>query len=291
MTFPHSILTDKDQSSLTAFINGEAYTTDNTNPSWDRIVELVKNGDTSVVPLFDARNAAAQKFEAVTDRVSLRGNSLYFDGDVIRTELANHIVRAIGQKSSFMPLVRFMEKLNANPSENSREQLYAFLERHDFTINEQGNILAYKGVSRARTSISSGYAIVDGVEHNGHIPNEDGSVISMPRSRVEDNRDVACSHGLHAGTYAYANGFGPVVLLVEVDPVNVVSVPSDCNDQKIRCCKYTVLEQIDSEYDSAIYESDPEDYDDEEDDFDSEAAESEYAEPKSYYYSSTPWVS
>lgn len=265
MTFPHSILTDGEKSSLTVFIDGEAYTTDNSHPRWSNIVDLVKQGNYSVVDLFDLRATAAKSFEQVTDRVSYCGGELFFDGDPIRSELSHVIVGLIeGGAKDFMPLVKFMEKLAGNPSDNSRDQLYNFIAKHDMTITEDGNLLAYKGVRFNRDSVHAGYAIVDGVEHNGHIPNNDGSVISMPRSRVEDNRDVACSHGLHAGTYAYAKDFGELVLAVEIDPVHVVSVPSDSNDQKIRCCKYKVLNVVEEKLSGPVYvvydEDDEEDW-------------------------------
>jgi acyl carrier protein len=52
---------------------------------------------------------------------------------------------------------------------------------------------------------------------------------------------VGCSHGLHAGSLAYARGWAERVILVEIDPADVVSVPGDENCQKLRCCKYTVV--------------------------------------------------
>ena len=35
------------------------------------------------------------------------------------------------------------------------------------------------------------------------------------------------------------------MLIVEIDPADVVSVPSDCNCQKLRTCKYTVVAKYD----------------------------------------------
>jgi hypothetical protein len=67
----------------------------------------------------------------------------------------------------------------------------------------------------------------------------------MARSLVDDNRDVACSVGLHVGNHHYASTFlggGSKLLTVKVNPRDVVSVPSDSNDEKIRACRFTVLE-------------------------------------------------
>jgi hypothetical protein len=59
---------------------------------------------------------------------------------------------------------------------------------------------------------------------------------------VDDDANSACSFGLHVGTWDYASTFGHgATLTVRVDPANVVSVPHDCNTQKIRTCEYDVI--------------------------------------------------
>jgi hypothetical protein len=147
-----------------------------------------------------------------------------------------------------------MEKLMANPVEHSREQLYRWLAKHRFTISDDGNILAYKGVNwdesrQVHVSSHPGPAIVDGVPHtDGHVPNREGSVIEMPRSDVDWDPSSACSTGLHVANWDYANGFASHILLVEVDPGDVVSVPTDAYDQKVRTCRYVVHGLVDGEY-------------------------------------------
>jgi hypothetical protein len=124
--------------------------------------------------------------------------------------------------------------------------LYDWLQDNDFTINQHGNIVAYKGVrdiDGQYFSLTSGSALVNGKEHNGRIPNDPGSVVSMPRSQVIHDPDKHCSVGLHAATYDFAKSFagkdGPV-LKIFVNPRDVVSVPSHHGADKFRCCRYTV---------------------------------------------------
>ena len=63
----------------------------------------------------------------------------------------------------------------------------------------------------------------------------------MPRGDVEHDPGVGCHVGLHAGTWDYASSFAQgAVLTVEINPRDVVSVPTDCQDQKMRVCRYTV---------------------------------------------------
>ena len=62
----------------------------------------------------------------------------------------------------------------------------------------------------------------------------------MPRNFVEDNPEVACSHGLHCASAEYAKGYG-VLTEVAVDPADVVSVPYDYDFAKCRCCRFEIL--------------------------------------------------
>ena len=70
----------------------------------------------------------------------------------------------------------------------------------------------------------------------------------MTRNNVCDDHNQGCSVGFHAGSLQYASTFGggeSILLIVEIDPADVVSVPSDCNCQKLRTCKYTVVAKYD----------------------------------------------
>jgi acyl carrier protein len=79
------------------------------------------------------------------------------------------------------------------------------------------------------------------VDSTGRLLNKVGATIEVERSSVDDDFRQGCSHGLHAGSLSYAKGWGQRVVLVEIDPADVVSVPEDCNCQKLRCCKYTIV--------------------------------------------------
>jgi len=64
---------------------------------------------------------------------------------------------------------------------------------------------------------------------------------------------VGCHTGLHVGTYAYASNFGQGALLeVQVNPRDVVSVPTDCSAAKMRTCRYVVVDTIDQPYTTAV---------------------------------------
>jgi hypothetical protein len=183
-------------------------------------------------------------------------------------------------------------------------------------VDPDGDIIAYKGVGKDKDgnsqSLHKGSAFVDGVEFHGHIPNRPGTVVSMPRSEVDPNEMVGCSTGLHAGTHDYAMTYlrwqnANRMILVKINPRDVVSVPTDEQDRKMRVSRYTVLSAIDlpDRLPTALYQHDlqsedlDEDYDeeydeenwyDEDEEWDEEAEAEEaaamaiaYDEPYEYF--------
>ena len=79
----------------------------------------------------------------------------------------------------------------------------------------------------------------------GHITYPLGATVTIPRALVDDNRDAACSVGLHVGTFSYASSFAPRTLLVLVDPADVVSVPRHSDGQKMRVSRFVVAAEHD----------------------------------------------
>lgn len=249
------------ESNVTLFVPGGApLTAHSSNPNFDKIVEGVRAGDESVIELFDLSKSAATKFERLTERVTVANQRLYFDGVEVHDALAEQVVRFLAEGvEDWKPLVNFYENVQQNPQEYSRGQLYTWLTDRDFTITPDGLIVGYKGVRTnllddgGFRSIFTGRAIVDGEVQTGNISNNIGSVVEMPRDQVAFAPDVACSYGLHVGTWRYAKEFSQgAVLEVHVNPRDVVSVPSDSHNEKMRVCRYRVVNTIDVPYEEAV---------------------------------------
>lgn len=234
-------------------ILGDAYTVDQSHPQWDEILDiLLKDEHTSedeerLHDLLSPAEAIQKGFKRLSDRVSVRDGNILFDNDRIENDLTELILetyqdnQAADRDFALGCLVNFMEKLYVNPDSHSRENLFRWMKNRSFSITEDGDLIAFKGVRSDRMSVNQGFAIVDGVEVDGRIPNEDGSIIEMPRSRVDHNPASACSTGLHAGTHGYASTFAESLIAVRINPRDVVSVPTDTGGQKMRTCRYEVL--------------------------------------------------
>jgi hypothetical protein len=255
-----TLVGDEDESNIVVFVPGTSTVrvAHSSHPNFDKIVAGAIEGDESILDLFDLAEAAVKKFERLSERVTMANGRLYFDGEEIASPLTEQILRFMESDiEDYRPLVAFFENVQTNPSEHSREQLFAWLQRQNergegFTITPDGMIVGYKGVRKTDEgllSIMSGKAIVNGEVHNGNVPNPLGATVEMPRSEVTFDPAVGCSRGLHVGTYAYANGFAQGALLeVHVNPRDVVSVPTECDAQKMRTCRYTVIKMIDAPY-------------------------------------------
>ncbi|WP_081706477.1 hypothetical protein [Nocardia sp. CNY236] len=175
-------------------------------------------------------------------------------GDPVDTVVLAAAVRVRREAGDLTALGAFTRRLEENPSPAARSQLFAWLAAGGFTITPDGMIVGYKGVGTDGRSLHFGRQRVtithqDGTVETitGKVPYPIGATVEMARSNVDDDRDSACSVGLHVGTYNYATSFGESTILVLVDPADVVSVPRDHDGQKMRVCKLVVAAPHDGE--------------------------------------------
>lgn len=207
----------------------------------------------------EVRDEVAPKIERVSENLAFDGCHITYQGRnlsacLIDEVLEDHLVRLIksGTKESELAAwAAFTERLYNNACEHTRSHIVRWLKSQGWlTIDAKGRLVGYRGCAwdddlDCPVSVHAGPAIVDGVSVNGHVPNRLGSIVEMPRNQVEHNPAHGCSTGLHVGTYAYACSWAPVdgaVLRVAVAPEDIVSVPTECNSAKIRCCRFEVLD-------------------------------------------------
>ena len=201
------------------------------------------------------------KLERVSERIHTDGMHLYIDGDTfsnveIDKTLEDHLIRLITTKDNseydkrnWESFVAFTENLYNNVDPDIRSQIFSWLSAQNWlTFTEDGCIIGYKGCqinseSGVAESINQGPGIVNDEIYNGHLPNPDGAVVEIAKKLVTKDPASGCASGLHVGTYDYAYDFARgIILKVKVNPRDIVSVPYDCEAQKIRCCRYVVLE-------------------------------------------------
>ena len=166
--------------------------------------------------------------------ISFANNEVLVDGKPVHESIA---MRLQAFKAEDLPtdnLVKFVRKLRLNPSFNSREQLFKFIEHNGHPLTTEGNFIAYRGVTEDFKDM-----------HTKTFDNSPGSVCEVSRAEVDDNPNNTCSFGLHVACFDYAKDFGRKLVEVEVDPKDVVCVPTDYNGTKMRVSKFKVVGVVD----------------------------------------------
>ncbi len=219
--------------SLTVVIDGKAHTMNDNHPAWQQAKQALADEDwVRLEKLFDVESAV-QDYLDEDAHVEVKDGTISYKGEVVHNLVVEKILSFMKKDMPFKPLIKFLGKLMENPSRRSVDELYKFLEHKNMPITPQGNFLAYKGV----TSDFKDF-------HTKKFSNKVGDVLEMRRNSVCDDANIGCSYGFHAGSYEYAKGYasgGGNLMVVEINPTDVVSVPHDCNCQKLRTAQYKVV--------------------------------------------------
>jgi hypothetical protein len=231
MSYPYLIQGDN----VVVVIDNKPHTINKTHITYTKVVDAIKAGD------WDAVKDAIEPKKVVLNygrgNVSIQGETLYWKGKELHTSLAVKMIEMLREGFPIEPMVHFMENLYANPSHRAVTELYSFLEKGQLPITPDGHFLAYKKVRANYLDC-----------HSGTMYNNIGNVVEMERHEVDDNKDRTCSSGLHFCSKDYLNHFGGErVVIVKINPRDVVSIPSDYNDTKGRACRYEVVGEVDAD--------------------------------------------
>lgn len=222
--------------------------------------------------LFKVLSSKGKSALATSDKFEIGPNgNLFLKGsnEVIPTELAEKFLELLEEADNnenvLNSLTLFWKRLLLNPDKQVRHTLHNFITHNDIGITANGYILAVKSVKlsggfdketgkrKVQYSEESGEVIQLPINSSSKfIPHHSGNYgmeirmgepVEMPREECDANPNNTCSRGLHVGSWDYVKAFGSygadnVILEVLVCPSQVVSVPTDYNGQKMRCCVY-----------------------------------------------------
>lgn len=216
-------------------VNNKQYTLSKGNIGFDALIEAIKEGRWEDVPALASPVVAVRKFS--NGFVDVIDGQVTYDGQPIHSVLSQKILDMFEQGFDINPLTNFMQNLYTNPSKRAVDELFGFLESGNMPITEDGYFLAYKKVREDYTDV-----------HSGKFDNSVGKVVSMPRNQVDDNKDNTCSAGLHFCSFDYLKSFGGSrIMILKINPADVVSIPSDHQQQKGRTWRYTVIGEVPAE--------------------------------------------
>ena len=227
-----------------------------------KIVEFIKNNDEnglvdyleSFKRTVETAYGSSASFRVENDIVFIP-NKKTGKEDALPVTIGNRVLEFAKEGLPCQPIINFWHRLNNNTSNDAVNRLFCCLEANHHPLLPDGRVLFWKRVN----NLADG-KLVD--FFTGTFDNSVGQTPKMQRNKVNEDHNVTCAEGLHVASWDYARntyraGEG-VLVEVAVDPADVVSVPTDYNEQKARVCEYEVLRVVEEEDKSLLSKYDDE---------------------------------
>ncbi len=259
------------QGHWTVTLNGQPHLFDPSHPHYASLVECVHTGDAD--EFVNLLNTGLQVENWSEGDFEFAEGILLFEGEQVAKDPTNRIVECMQQGFPHKFMLKYLTNLYDNVSERAVQESYNWSSHKGLPITEDGMMVGYKGVRTyaGETIQGKNGEIKEGdlvdIYTGNSFRNNVGDTASMKRRQVCDDHTQGCDTGLHVGTYDYAcnwAGSTGVVVLVKFNPKDIVSVPSDCNCEKMRVSSYEVISVAREQLEEAVYAED-EYYNDQED--------------------------
>jgi hypothetical protein len=228
--------------SILVYLDGEQFAVNSDHPNFTAVRDDLREKRYDRLTSLINIEKSVQKWLDADREFTLEGGLVVYDGRPFSSAVTDKVVSMIDAGNDPEPIFNFLRKVRNNPSFTSQEELLLFMVANGFLIHEDGDIIAYKSVRGDYTDI-----------YSGKVRNMIGDRPSMPRWSVDDNRNNTCSSGFHFASHQYAttwsgaiDGVNRRLMVMKINPADVVSIPSDYNNQKARCCCYEVIGEIET---------------------------------------------
>lgn len=258
----------KTGSGFNAFVDGKAYSVQSSHENYQKLVQAIRDNDVEgFISLVDIKSSLSNY---TNGQCVIENDSITINGREVHGSIVNKILEMKKDGFPFEFMMRFLEKLQQNPSSQSKSELYDFIENNGIHITPDGNFLCYKIVKSDFWSKTAGKTVLrkGRVDSDGRIFNGIGEEIECERGEVDDDRRRECSFGLHVGGLSYAGPNGSFrvgndkCVVVCVNPKDCVSVPLDYGANKLRVSAYKVVSEVTTPMTKSVYNDDGSQLDD-----------------------------
>lgn len=254
-------------SSVTVFLDGKTYTINKQAPSFNAVVAALKANDKQKLQdAVNIREGITKALQSKNGNVRIEDNKIFYNDREVTGVISTRIFEVIRLGLDVTPMIKFLDNLMKNPSKRAVDEAFGFSEACSLPITPDGCILAYKRVREdykdvhSATVLNKPYKLftaedivaieeVQGKRNEVKVTIEDGfTTVSMPRNLVNEDKDQTCSEGLHFCSYDYLKHFGGSrIVVLKINPADIVSIPSDYNNSKGRCSRYQVVDELEVE--------------------------------------------
>ena len=234
--------------SLSVLIDGRFRTITNQAANFAAIAGMISDGTATEDNLRDLIDIPTFINRITVGRVEVSSGEVLFDGKLMTNYMAQRLIDHMSAGEDIAIYASFIDNVMDNPDESVREDLFRWIENSNMPFTQDGCFIAYKKVDENYNSYHSG--------RNGKVSHRLGSVVSMPRSECDSNRNQTCSTGLHFCAHSYLSiyeGNAGRIIIVKIHPANVTSIPTDYNLAKGRTCSYTVIGELSPEETKDIF--------------------------------------
>ena len=230
--YPHIV--SKKNKTITVFINGTPYVCEESDERYEKIIAAIES--------FAEEENEEEFVESISKET---GAKLHYDKELsvmkLGDEMApayitNKIIEFKKEGHDATALENFVKRMVKNPSKGAIEELYEFLEYGNMPLTIDGYFLAFKVITKDYKDC-----------YTKTFDNSIGATVTMDRNKVNPNRHETCSTGLHFCSRSYISHYRNStdrLVIVKIDPADVVSIPNDYHNAKGRCCKYEVVAEL-----------------------------------------------
>ncbi len=219
---------------LNLILDGESYLFTADSPQYKALLTAI-TADKSVEEIQKLLKASTVIVKySDGDLTVMSDGTIKRKGKILPPSIATRVYNNFNAGLPYKNLLNFFDRCEANETYpiSIAEGLFHFLEHEHMPITPQGTVLGYRGVTADYKD-----------KWTGTFDNSIGQCLFMPHSKVEHNPDISCGPGFHIGSLEYAKdwaGSTGKVIIVEFDPIDVVSVPARENAQKLRASRFWV---------------------------------------------------
>ncbi len=222
---------------ITVFLKGAPHPVDASHPNFNTVLQELQNKTEDEDALLKLVSVRTFMQGLKIGNVRVGTDAVYYKDQIVHSHLTSRILDIVSKGLDPAPWCLFLDNLMLNPSKVAVDELYLWLEKSRMPITNDGHFLAYKKV---RDDYGSYY-------DNGQTANALHTYIEMARNQVDDRRQNTCSQGLHFCSWDYLphyQGGQGRVLVVKINPGDVVSIPSDYDNAKGRAWRYYIFDEV-----------------------------------------------
>lgn len=222
---------------VTVVVGNRPKVVSNTHPNYYKLGIELRKAVHDVDLIADLADISRFVARVTHGDVQIADGAVRWRGTQVKNVIADKLIEMLTLGYDLAPLANFLAKVMLNPLQTAIDELYLWLESGNQPITPEGNVLAFK-------KVSSNYLDI----YSGTIRNAVGDQPSVPRETVDPDRNRTCSTGLHFCSFNYLGQYGTSdgsrIMIVEIDPADIVAIPSDYNNQKGRTWTYKVVGEV-----------------------------------------------